>query len=97
MAGRRSGGIGLGGILVILGIVLAIVWSFWWGLIIGLVGLVFFDVLEARLRSLSLCPRPLTSCAIVSKSSKPGEMIRCGLAIVKATPSPIPFATPPRG
>jgi hypothetical protein len=38
----RSGGIGLGGILVILGIVLAIVWSFWWGLIIGLVGLVFF-------------------------------------------------------
>jgi hypothetical protein len=40
--GRRSGGIGLGGILVILGIVLAIVWSFWWGLIIGVVGLVFF-------------------------------------------------------
>jgi hypothetical protein len=42
VAGRRNGGIGLGGILVILGIVLAIVWSFWWGLIIGLVGLVFF-------------------------------------------------------
>jgi hypothetical protein len=40
--GRRSGGIGLGGILVILGILLAIVWSFWWGLIIGVVGLVFF-------------------------------------------------------
>jgi hypothetical protein len=40
--GRRNGGIGLGGILVILGIVLIIVWSFWWGLIIGLVGLVFF-------------------------------------------------------
>ena len=39
---RRGGGIGLGGILVILGIVLAIVWSFWWGLIIGLVGLIFF-------------------------------------------------------
>jgi hypothetical protein len=42
VAGARSGGIGLGGILVILGIVLAIVWSFWWGLIIGLVGLLFF-------------------------------------------------------
>jgi hypothetical protein len=42
VAGTRNGGIGLGGILVILGIVLVIVWSFWWGLIIGLVGLVFF-------------------------------------------------------
>jgi hypothetical protein len=42
VAGTRSGAIGLGGILVILGIVLAIVWSFWWGLIIGLVGLIFF-------------------------------------------------------
>jgi hypothetical protein len=40
--GNRNGGIGLGGILVILGIVLIIVWSFWWGLIIGLVGLVLF-------------------------------------------------------
>jgi hypothetical protein len=36
------GGIGLGGILVIVGIVLAIVWSLWWGLIIGLIGLVVF-------------------------------------------------------
>jgi hypothetical protein len=42
VAGSRTGGIGLGGILVILGIVLIIVWSFWWGLIIGLIGLVFF-------------------------------------------------------
>ena len=42
VAGTRTGGIGLGGILVILGIVLIIVWSFWWGLIIGLIGLVFF-------------------------------------------------------
>ena len=40
--GNRNGGIGLGGILVILGIVLIIFWSFWWGLIIGLVGLVLF-------------------------------------------------------
>jgi hypothetical protein len=30
MADTRIGGIGLGGILVILGIVLIIVWSFWW-------------------------------------------------------------------
>jgi hypothetical protein len=46
MAGERTGGntggIGLGGILVIVGIVLMIVWSFWIGLIIALVGLVAF-------------------------------------------------------
>lgn len=35
-------GIGLGGVLVIVGIILAIVWSFWIGLIIALVGLVAF-------------------------------------------------------
>src|SRR5581483_5384381 len=39
----RAGGIGLGGILVIVGIVLAILLGHWWiGLIIALVGLVFF-------------------------------------------------------
>ena len=36
------GGISLGGILVIVGIVLMIVWSFWIGLIIVLVGLIAF-------------------------------------------------------
>jgi hypothetical protein len=36
------GGIGLGGILVILGIVLAIVWNLWIGLIIALIGLIAF-------------------------------------------------------
>ena len=43
--GRRGGavgGISLGGILVIVGIVLMIVWSFWIGLIIALIGLVAF-------------------------------------------------------
>jgi hypothetical protein len=40
--GNRNGGIGLGGILVIVGVALVIFWSFWWGLIIGLVGLVLF-------------------------------------------------------
>ena len=35
-------GIGLGGILVIVGIVLAIVWSLWVGIIIALIGLVAF-------------------------------------------------------
>jgi hypothetical protein len=35
-------GIGLGGILVILGIVLMFVWSFWIGLILALVGLIAF-------------------------------------------------------
>ena len=35
-------GIGLGGILVIIGIVLAIVWSLWVGIIIALIGLIAF-------------------------------------------------------
>ena len=38
----RIGGISVGGILVILGIVLMIVWSFWAGLIILLIGLIAF-------------------------------------------------------
>jgi hypothetical protein len=42
LVGSRNGGISLGGILVIVGIVLVIFWSFWWGIIIGLVGLVLF-------------------------------------------------------
>lgn len=45
MADRNRGsmgGIGLGGILVIAGVVLMIVWSFWIGLIIALVGLIAF-------------------------------------------------------
>ena len=43
--GRRGGslgGIGLGGILVIVGIVIAFVWSLWLGLIIALIGLIAF-------------------------------------------------------
>ncbi len=42
---RRSSGIGgisLGGIIVIIGIILMIVWSFWIGLIIVLIGLIAF-------------------------------------------------------
>ena len=35
-------GISLGGILVILGIILAIVWSPLWGIIIALIGLIAF-------------------------------------------------------
>jgi len=42
MAERRYGGITLGGIIVILGIVLIIVWSFWIGLIVTLIGLIAF-------------------------------------------------------
>jgi hypothetical protein len=37
-----AGGLTLGGIIVIVGIVLMLVWSFWIGLIITLVGLVAF-------------------------------------------------------
>ena len=40
--GGNTGGIGLGGILVIVGIVLMIVWSFWVGLIVALIGLIAF-------------------------------------------------------
>jgi hypothetical protein len=39
---RRYGGLTLGGILVIAGIIVIIIWSFWIGLIIALIGLVFF-------------------------------------------------------
>jgi hypothetical protein len=40
--GGFLGGISLGGILVIVGIVVAIIWSLWLGLIIALIGLVAF-------------------------------------------------------
>jgi hypothetical protein len=42
MAERRYGGITLGGIIVILGIVILLIWSFWLGLIVALIGLVAF-------------------------------------------------------
>lgn len=40
--GSSMGGIGLGGILVIVGIIVAIVWSRWLGIIIALIGLIAF-------------------------------------------------------
>jgi hypothetical protein len=39
---RGVAGIGVGGILVIVGIVLAIVWSVWVGVIVALIGLIAF-------------------------------------------------------
>jgi hypothetical protein len=40
---RSAGaGISLGGVLVIVGIVVMIVWSFWIGLIVALIGLIAF-------------------------------------------------------
>jgi len=42
---RRGGGIagiGLGGILVIIGIIVAIFWNVLWGIIIALIGLIAF-------------------------------------------------------
>ncbi|MBD0283702.1 MAG: hypothetical protein ICV69_16165 [Thermoleophilaceae bacterium] len=39
---RAIAGISLGGIVVMVGIVLMIVWSFWIGLIVAVVGLVAF-------------------------------------------------------
>jgi hypothetical protein len=38
----KGAGIGVGGILVIVGIILAIVWSVWIGVIVALVGLIAF-------------------------------------------------------
>ena len=40
--GGNIGGIGLGGILVILGIILAIFWSVWIGIIVAVIGPVAF-------------------------------------------------------
>ena len=40
--GGGIGGISLGGVIVIVGIVLMIVWSFWAGLIVALIGLLAF-------------------------------------------------------
>jgi hypothetical protein len=40
--GSMMGGISVGGILVIVGIVLMLVWSFWIGLIVTLIGLIAF-------------------------------------------------------
>jgi len=37
-----AGGVSLGGVIVIVGIVLMIFWSFWIGLIVALLGLVAF-------------------------------------------------------
>jgi len=37
-----SAGLSLGGIIVIIGIVVMIVWSFWIGLIVALIGLIAF-------------------------------------------------------
>ena len=41
-AGGGIGGISLGGIIVIVGVVVMLIWSFWLGLIIALIGLVAF-------------------------------------------------------
>ena len=42
MADRRFGGISMGGLIVILGILLIVFWSFWIGLIVTVIGLVAF-------------------------------------------------------
>jgi len=42
MADTRIGGIGLGGILVIVGVIVALVWSLLLGIIIALIGLIAF-------------------------------------------------------
>ena len=39
---RRTGGISAGGVVVVVGVVLALFWSFWIGLIVVLLGLIAF-------------------------------------------------------
>jgi hypothetical protein len=41
---RRGGigGISLGGVLIIIGIIVALIWSLWLGIIIALIGLIAF-------------------------------------------------------
>jgi hypothetical protein len=39
---RRYGGLTVGGILVIVGLIVIFIWSFWIGLIIALIGLIGF-------------------------------------------------------
>ncbi len=39
---RTIGGIGVGGILVIAGIAIALLWSVWLGVIVALIGLIAF-------------------------------------------------------
>lgn len=41
-SGGLVGGISLGGVLVIVGIVVALIWSLWLGLLIVLIGLIAF-------------------------------------------------------
>jgi hypothetical protein len=40
--GNMIGGVGVGGVLVIVGIVVALAWSLWLGIVIALVGLIAF-------------------------------------------------------
>jgi hypothetical protein len=42
MAERKYGGLTLGGIIVIVGVVLMFIWSFWIGVIVALIGLIAF-------------------------------------------------------
>ena len=45
MSAQRSGkgaGIGIGGALVIAGVVIAIIWSLWIGIVVALIGLIAF-------------------------------------------------------
>ncbi len=41
-SGGSMGGIGIGGILVIAGVVVAVAWSLWLGIIVALIGLAAF-------------------------------------------------------
>jgi hypothetical protein len=41
-SGRKGAGIGVGGALVVAGVVIAIVWSVWIGVIVAIIGLVAF-------------------------------------------------------
>ena len=84
MSAQRSGnsaGIGVGGILVIIGIILAIIWSVWIGVIVALVGLIAFGgfargkmVLTARLQigvRPPIVQRAVILCSVISRRARP--------------------------
>ena len=72
----KNGGISLGGVLVIVGIVIAIFWSLILGIIVALVGLIAFG----RLR-----PRPLVLTGSVSGREWP-RTARSPAAARRGTP-----------
>jgi hypothetical protein len=75
---RRYGGLTAGGILVIVGIIVILIWSFWIGLIIALIGLIGFGgFVRGKWYYLSSCsqprPRRLAARSVIARSACGGS------------------------